>query len=158
MSKYSNRRRGSKNVKQGAAGEDVAATVLWQLGLVRIRRIESAWTVIRWLDAAKHIAIVFPSKKVDGDFTAMTPEGKGVLIEVKTVDDRNLRWSDFKDHQIEALDDHSQYSLALVVFVFRPSPGYAILEWPISGFKKGKGLSIERALELSISSLDEIRS
>lgn len=152
--KYS--RRGRKVVKQGAAGEEVARVVLEQLGLVRIQKIETGFKVVRWIDQKKNIGIVFPFRSVAGDFTAMDITGRSFLIEVKTKNDKNLTWTSFAEHQIESLNDHAQYGVSLVVFVFRLSPGYSILQWPIEGFKKGKGLTIERALKLSINSLNDI--
>ena len=105
----------------------------------------------------KRIGIVFPFKPVEGDYRALTPEGKGVLIEVKTIDDGNLKWSSFKEHQREALTEHSKYSLSLVVFVFNQTPEYAIMQWPIPGFKKYSSITPERAIELSITELSQCR-
>lgn len=47
--------------------------------------------------------------KLSGDFRAIQPgTGKSVLVEVK-YRDRNLRPSDFEEHQITSLRDHEDY-------------------------------------------------
>ena len=77
--------------------------------------------------------------------------GQSVMAEVKTVE-HNLRWSDFMDHQPDALTEHADLGgLSLVVWVH--STGIYILRWPIPGFGKGNGLAFDTAAMLSVGGM-----
>lgn len=144
------------STKIGQIGEQVAEVALVNAGFNRIKKIETGWKVLRWINIKKRIAVVIPFKSVQGDFTAVTPSGKHCLIEVKTTrNNRNLRLSDFEKHQIIELNDNAKVALSFVVYVFDQFPGYAILRWPIN-IKKGKGLSPNDAVKSSITDIYDL--
>ena len=139
----------------GKAGESLAAGVLGRLGvhmvepiatpfkIIKSRRINGqTWYRIKWSD------------KVSADHTGLLSDGRRVLAEVKTVE-HNLRWSDFKTHQPGRLT-MNVLGQGISVVVWVHSTGVKVLKWPIDGFKPGKGITPERAEELSISTEAEL--
>lgn len=84
---------------------------------------------------------------VAGDHRGVIGDGRSVLAETKTVLDRNLRWSDFRDHQPGALSEHAALGgLSLVVWVH--ASGVYVMTWPIPGFGPGTSIDVPRATEL----------
>lgn len=69
------------------------------------------------------------SKKVSGDFRAVGPEGKSVLVECKWRDKPNLCPSDFRDHQIRSLIDHDAAGGISIVAHVSPR-GCRLIPWP----------------------------
>jgi hypothetical protein len=68
------------------------------------------------------------------------------MAEVKTIDQHNLRWSDFRPHQPAALTEHADLGgLTLVIWVYGNEQ--FVLSWPIPGFGPGKSISPEWARE-----------
>lgn len=136
--------RGKRSQAKGAAGEDVAERVLREAGIRMVERIATPFKIIaRNGDWVKGVW----EEKVSGDRRGILPGGCRVLCEVKSVD-RNLRPSDFAAHQIAALTENAELGgLSLVVFVHEGEG--AILQWPIDGFRPGRGISFERARELA---------
>ena len=116
-------------------------------GRANKRRVHTPWGVIR---NGKRIVSAFPKEKVSGDFRAVTsgrlPDltiiagGESVLVEVKSRPNR-LQWSALEKHQVEALNEHAQYSDHTWLF-FHDSETDTITKyrWPIHGYGPGKSL------------------
>lgn len=148
-----NRLRGATNQATGKHGEGLARDALTRLGLRRIERIEVGHRVIR--DDQGTVIRVIPIEKVSGDFKAMMPGGVYVHIEVKHREER-LRFGDLKPHQVDALNEHTQLGgIGLVCWVSGDDEVF-ILQWPIPDFVPRKSLSLPRARQLKISSLQEL--
>jgi hypothetical protein len=133
----------------GKAGESLAAGVLGRLGVHMVEEIATPFVVMktRMIGGVPWIRIRW-KKKVSADHTGLLSDGRRVLAEVKTVE-HNLRWSDFSTHQPERLSMNVEWNgISLVVWVH--STGVKVLKWPIFGFKPGKGITPERADEMSI--------
>jgi len=63
-------------------------------------------------------------------------------VEVKSRDRDTLRWSDFKAHQIEALDKKTKAGARCMVLWVKNMEIKAF-KWPIEGFKPGASLRWE---------------
>ncbi len=130
----------------GKAGESLAAGVLGRLGVHMVQEIATPKTVIR--GRVRYL------KKVSADIDGILSDGRRVLAEVKTVE-HNLVWSDFSPHQPGRLTMNAEWNaISLVVWVH--STGVKVLKWPIADFRKGKGITPERAEELSIETEAEL--
>jgi hypothetical protein len=80
------------------------------------------------------------SEAVSGDHRGILPGGRSVLAETKTILDRNLRWSDLREHQPERLSRHAELGgLSLLVWV--NSSGIYVMQWPVDGFGRGESIS-----------------
>ena len=133
----------------GKAGEEQAASALRRFGCEMVEKIG---TPVRLIPAkiTGTYKVIF-GEKVSGDHRAILPGGRSVLAETKTILERNLTWSDLREHQPERLDQHADCGgLSLLVWV--SSGGVFIMQWPIDGFGPGIGITIERAQELAIDS------
>jgi hypothetical protein len=131
--------------KQGAHGEELAEHVLSSLG---VRMIEKIATPVRLVKNPRGDGSFFVRYEaaVSGDRRAIMGDGRSVLVEVKTIMDRNLSWSDLREHQPAALSYHTENGgLTLLVWVHQP--GIFVLEWPIDDedFRPGHTLTPERA-------------
>jgi penicillin-binding protein-related factor A (putative recombinase) len=98
-------------------------------------------------------------EKVSGDHRGLIGDGISVLAETKTIIDRNLRYSDLREHQPARLSEHVQYGgISLLVWVH--DTGAYVMKWPVDGFEPGKSITHEHAQELDIETvafLDQIR-
>lgn len=137
---------GRRSQARGKGGENIVETVLNNLGLVLVEKINVGWTVIWPKDGGKGQPKVFPQKKVSGDFRAVTTKGQSVLVEVKTYNAPRLPFSVLRPHQVKSLNIHANVGgLSLLVWV---NSGRVIpIWWPIEGFEKGHSLTEEMALE-----------
>lgn len=136
----------------GKAGEARALRVLHSRGVemvekigtpVRIIASKGGWHRIVWGD------------KVSGDHRGILPGGRSVLAETKTILDRNLHYSDLRDHQPDRLTLHAELGgLSLLVWVHQT--GIFVMQWPIDGFVKGTGITPEEAVYLDIDDLGKI--
>lgn len=140
-----------KEAKIGKAGENLAANRIRSLGIEMVEEIGTPFTIVKskpnnWFQG-------FFGKKVSGDTRGVIPgTGRSVLVETKTIMDRNLRWSDLREHQPERLSQHAELGgWSLLVWVHHT--GIYIFEWPIpeSDFRPGKSMTIEVAKRLEIS-------
>lgn len=138
----------SRNVKMGKAGEDHAGNLIRTLGVEMVEKVGTPFKIIKrgknnWFQG------IF-GEKVSGDRRGIIPgSGRSVLIETKTIMDRNLQWSDFKVHQPERLSQHAELGgWSLLVWVH--NSGIFIIEWPISDFHHGKSITPARAKKLDI--------
>ncbi len=128
----------------GKHGEQLARSVLSGLGLEMIEHVGTPVKLIPVKSQRKDVYQVIFGEKVAGDHRAMLPDGTSVLIEVKTIYDRNLVWSDLREHQPGKLQEHTQFNgLSLLVWV--NNNGISVMRWPISGFGPGKGIDLETA-------------
>lgn len=124
--------------RTGKAGEELAESVLRSLGIEQIERVSTPVKLIP--SQYPGLFKVIFGEKVIGDRRGILPGGRSVLIEVKTILDRNLCWSDLRPHQPAGLTRHTELGgLSLLVWVH--SSGVNVMEWPISGF--GPHISIE---------------
>jgi len=136
--KIENRIRGQKNTKRGQATEQIAELWLRQAGYVCIERIETPWRIHR---SGGKIISATPKKQVSGDFTAIDPRnGQHVHVEVKSRDRDTLRWSDFKAHQIEALNRKADAGAKCMVLWVKDGD-VMVYNWPIEGFGPRRSLS-----------------
>lgn len=94
-------------------------------------------------------------QKPSGDHRAFLPDksGRGVLIETKTITDREtLRWSDLRKHQPGKLDKHVRVG-AVVLLAWVHTSGVYLMQWPVPGFAPGRNsIKLERAKQLDIES------
>jgi hypothetical protein len=134
----------------GRAGQNVAAAALSRLG---VELVEEIGTPVRLVPAHAHRKDVFRvsfGEKVSGDHRGILPGGRSVLAETKTILDRNLRFSDLRDHQPGRLTAHADFGgLSLLVWVHQS--GTYILQWPVPGFISGTGIDPDRAAQLNIT-------
>jgi Holliday junction resolvase len=128
-----------QQVYEGEAGEAQVRLELSRLGFLMVERIYTPFKVVR--NARGKVVSAYPVEKVSGDFIAVEPEtGRKVLVEVKSRNRDRLRWSDLKQHQIDALDENRRVGgRSLLAFV---NNNYDILiwDWPIDGFGPGKSI------------------
>lgn len=129
----------------GKDGEQLARSVLAGLGLEMIEKIGTPVKLIPVRSAhQKNVFFVVWGEKVAADHRAMLPDGRSVLIEVKTIYDRNLVWSDLREHQPAKLQQHANLNgLSLLVWVH--DSGVYVMRFPIEGFGPGKGITPEKA-------------
>lgn len=136
--KITNRIRGRRNTKRGSAIEQIAELWLKQKGYACVERIETPWRIHR--ERGKVVSAT-PKKKVSGDFTAIDPNtGRHVHVEVKSRDRDTLRWSDFEQHQIDAMDEKTLAGAQCLVMWIKSPDAMRIFEWPICGFGPRKSI------------------
>ena len=133
----------------GKHGQDLAAAALRQLG---IEMVEQIGTPVILLPACKHkrppVFSVIWGEKVSGDHRGILPGGRSVLAETKTILDRNLRYSDLREHQPDRLSEHARHGgLSLLVWVHHT--GVYVMRWPILSFAPGMGISFEFAFVIA---------
>lgn len=138
----------------GSAGQARAASYLSGLGLYMVEVIGTPVRLIPYQHTSrKDVFAVHYGEKVSGDHRAILPGGRSVLIETKTILDRNLRYSDLRPHQPAGLSFHARMGgLSLLVWVH--DTGINVMEWGIEGikgFQPGKSIDIQQA-----RGLDEI--
>ena len=129
----------------GKDGEQRARSVLSGMGFEFIEKVGTPVRLVpvRVGNRRDVYQVVF-GEKVAGDHRAMFPDGRSVLIEVKTIYGRNLVWSDLRKHQPAKLQEHDEWhGLSLLVWVH--DSGVYVMRWPIDGFRKGKGITPETA-------------
>ena len=136
------------NKKRGNAGEQQAAAALRRLGILMVEEIGTPFVITKtkngWFQG-------YWKDKVSGDLIGHTQDGVKVLAEVKTIMDRNLRWSDLDHHQPGRLDENAECAISLLVWVH--DSGIHVLRWPVPGFGKGTGITPEQAKKLNINKL-----
>ncbi len=140
----------------GKNGQVLAANTLRALGVEMVEQIGTPVLLIP-IGKNKQIFTVIWGEKVSGDHRGiLRGSGRSVLAETKTILDRNLRWSDLREHQPERLSLHADLGgLSLLVWVH--STGVFIMRWPILGFAPGGGMTPEFALAVQFVSRNEIK-
>jgi len=137
----------------GQIGQNHAATALRSAGVNMVEKIGTPVKLIPLGSVRGRQAFqVIYGEKVSGDHRGIMPNGTSVLAETKTILDRNLRYSDLREHQPERLTEHHENKgIALLVWVH--STGIYIMRWPIPLFVRGKSLTPEQAQQLHIEKL-----
>ena len=120
----------------GKQGQEIAAAALRRIGVNMIEKIGTPVKVIpKGMKDRVQVFQVIWGEKVSGDHRGILDDGTSVLAETKTILDRNLRWSDLREHQPDRLTEHHNHGgLSLLVWVH--SEGTYVMEWPIIGFEK----------------------
>lgn len=133
----------------GKAGQNVAASALRRLGILRVQKIGTPVKIIPRGKYGNQITYqVIWGEKVAGDHRGILPGGRSVLAETKTILDRSLRWSDLLEHQPEELSGHADDGgLSLLVWVH--STGVYVMQWPVPDFGPGKSIVSSQAEILS---------
>jgi hypothetical protein len=144
---------GRKAKCMGKGAEAVVAGRLRALGLLCVERIETGFRLRRAPGRPgqpSRIVGAAPMGRVMGDFKAVVPGGRAVLVEVKWRPER-LGWADLGDHQRAALDAyHAAGALALLAWVHEA--GLAVMRWPlpVTVFRKGLTLTPQNAAILNL--------
>jgi len=114
----------------GKAGQNVAAATLSRIG---IEMVEEIGTPVKLIPASAQRRDVFRvvfGEKVSGDHRGILQGGRSVLAETKTILDRNLRYSDLREHQPGRLTDHARLGgLSLLVWVHTSGTYVIIMPW-----------------------------
>lgn len=135
-----------KEQKLGKAGEELAMNAVRSLGVEMVERIGTPVKIIRTKGVWSQVVW---GEKVSGDARGVLPGGRSVLIETKTILDRNLQYGDMRPHQPERLSRHAELGgLSLLVWVH--SSGVYVMEWPICDFRHGKSITPETAQRLNL--------
>lgn len=134
----------------GQIGQNHAANALRGIGVMCVEKIA---TPVKLIPArVKGTFKVVWGEIVSGDHRGILPNGISVLAETKTILDRNLRYSDLREHQPERLTEHHENNgISLLVWVH--STGIYIMRWPIPLFARGKSITPEEANLLNVESL-----
>lgn len=137
-----------KEQRIGGAGERYAASALSALGVELVERIGTPVKLCPHPRIPGYFRVIW-SEPVSGDFRGILPGGRSVLAECKTILDRNLRFSDLREHQPDALTRHAEMGgLSLLVWVH--GSGIFVLRWPVPGFAPGTSITPERAAALAL--------
>jgi len=144
----------------GKHGQNTAAAVLsGRCGVNMIEQIGTPVLLIPIRAQRRNTYQVIFGEKVSGDHRGLIGNGVSVLAETKTILDRNLRYSDLREHQPARLSEHVNYGgISLLVWVH--DTGAYVMQWPIEGFEAGKSITHEQAQELdaeTVAFLDRIR-
>lgn len=144
----------------GKRGQNTAAAVL--SGRCQINMVEQIGTPVILLPVQtqrRNTYQVIFGEKVSGDHRGLIGNGISVLAETKTILDRNLRYSDLREHQPGRLSEHTNYGgISLLVWVH--GTGAYVMRWPIEGFETGTSITHEQAQRLDVETvafLDQIR-
>ena len=128
--------RARTNRRTGETAQDIAKRALEAAGYIMVERVHTPWGVVR---RGKRIVSAYPLEKVSGDFRAITPDGRSVLVECKCRQEPSLSLSDFAPHQIEALDEHYLHrGRTLIAWVYNGK--CKLLNWAIYKPKHGEPL------------------
>lgn len=144
----------------GKHGQLTAAAVLsGRCGINMVEQIGTPVLLIPVQTQRRNTYQVIFGEKVSGDHRGLIGDGISVLAETKTILDRNLRYSDLREHQPARLSEHVNYGgISLLVWVH--DTGAYVMRWPIEGFEAGKSITHAQAQELdaeTVAFLDRIR-
>lgn len=135
--------RGRASQELGEAGEACARSLLARHGVKDIEKIHTGWKVLFGVRDGQRVPLqAWPIEKVSGDFIGIK-DGRKVLCECKSTDSDRISFSDFRPHQISALDRTVENQGISLVFVFIDSLPF-LLSWPIDGFGPGCSLVLKR--------------
>ena len=145
-----------QEAKLGLAGQNLAANRLRALGVLQVEPIGTPFTIVRTMKLRGQLWYSgFFGEKVSGDLHGHLPNGICILAEVKTIYDRNLRWSDLRPHQPERLDMHAENAISLLVWVHHTN--VYVMNWftlrATDTFGPGLGITPEQAQRLNIERL-----
>ena len=134
----------------GKHGQELAANTLRGLGVNMVEKIGTPVLLIPGSQKGQ-FKVIYEEPASD-DHRGILTDGTSVLAETKTILDRNLRWSDLREHQPGRLDEHHKHNgLSLLVWVH--SEGVFVIEWPIFDFKPGGSITPAEAKFLHITQL-----
>jgi hypothetical protein len=131
----------------GDHGQQLAASALSSLGVEMVEQIGTPVKVIPARERGTYRVIW--AEAVSGDHRGILPGGRSVLAETKTILERNLRYSDLREHQPGRLSAHSAWG-GLTLLVWVHSSGVYVMRWPIDGFVPGTSLTPEQADRIAI--------
>lgn len=130
--------------RRGKRGQEIAKACLSRIG---IEMIEKIGTPVKLIPVSptmtkRGIFKVVYEETVSGDHRGILPGGISVLAETKTIYDRNLRWSDLREHQPARLDEHKRHGgMSLLIWVNGETyDDVYIMTWPIEGFGPGQSI------------------
>lgn len=134
----------------GKIGQEQAAAALRRIG---VNMVEKIGTPVKIIPArVKGTYTVVWGEKVSGDHRGILADGTSVLAETKTIMDRNLVWSDLREHQPERLDQHAEFGgVSLLVWVH--NSGIYVMRWPVPGFGPRKSITPEQAQQIDVMEL-----
>ena len=137
----------------GKYGQEVAASALCRIG---VEMVEQIGTPVHLVPVGKTGTYrVIYGERVSGDHRGILPGGRSVLAETKTIMDRNLRYSDLRDHQPARLSEHVEHGgLSLLVWVH--NSGVYIMQWPVFGFEAGRSICVEDAEAAALVTIDKL--
>jgi len=146
----------SRRQKQiGDHGQQIAATVLRSRGALLVEKVA---TPVKLIPSSinGHYRVIF-GERVSGDHRAILPGGRSILAETKaTTGDRNLQYSDLREHQPERLTAHAEAGgLSLLIWIC--DAGQFVMQWPIVGFQPGRSITVTLAKALDIPDLEKIQ-
>ena len=144
----------------GKRGQYTAAAVLsGRCGINMVEQIGTPVILIPVQSQRRNTYQVIFGEKVSGDHRGIIGAGISVLAETKTILDRNLRYSDLREHQPARLSEHADHGgISLLVWVH--DTGTYVMRWPIDGFEAGKSITPELAEQLdaiTVAFLDQVR-
>ena len=144
----------------GKRGQYTAAAVLsGRCGINMVEQIGTPVILIPVQAQRRNTYQVIFGEKVSGDHRGIIGAGISVLAETKTILDRNLRYSDLREHQPARLSEHADLGgISLLVWV--EDTGTYVMRWPIEGFVPGTSITPELAEQLdtiTVAFLDHVR-
>lgn len=105
---------------RGSIGQTAAA---WHLQRLGVRCLQEIATPVITTNRGKMRIVIGYKNKVCGDFMGIMPNGRGVLVEVKSYDVEKLPWGALEPHQRSHLYDHAQCGgLSLICWHNRSAP------------------------------------
>jgi penicillin-binding protein-related factor A (putative recombinase) len=134
--------------RRGNTGQNIAKSCLERMGIAMVEKIGTPVRLVP-VNPAENIYKVYYGEKVSGDHHGILPgSGIGVLAETKTILDRNLVWSDLREHQPARLQEWADNGgLSLLVWVSGENyEDVFVMMFPIDGFGPGKGISKLKAV------------
>lgn len=143
----------------GKRGESQVAKELMRLGFFMVKKIGTPVKLTPHPSQPGYYRVIW-GEKVDGDFHAICPGGRNVLIEAKTTTGgENLAYSQFEPHQIKSLDENRDLGgLSLVVWVRKETETIYVMRWPFPCvFEPRKSITPEYAAGLDLSFKDKIK-
>ena len=142
----------SRRKKSGTRGEEVVAMLMRSEGFRCVERVNDAWRPVEPVKdrsgkpTGKWVCFKVAGT-LSGDIRAVAPDGRSVLVEVKTRGSR-LSYGMIPDHQQASLTDHGDAGgISLVGWV--ADHGTYLIPWPIPGFVKGHGIGATEAAEFA---------
>lgn len=136
------RARGKAARSAGKVGEALTKAELIRNGYRFVERVHTPWKVVRRVENGRsRIVGAVPEEKVSGDFRAVAPGGRSVLVEAKFDGKDRVLWSDLEDHQIESLNDHRQAGGLSILSVVIGGRAW-LLEWPVPDFGPGRSIRL----------------
>ena len=141
---YRHQQRGKRNARAGNRSEEHVCALLRRMGYVLVEPVHRAWIIQR---KDGKIVGAIPAKKVSGDISAMTKDGRKVLAEVKSRETRTrkgdlvLRYSALEQHQIAALDCVARHGGVALLVWYKSPHEILVMDWPVQGFGPRKSLA-----------------